>query len=76
MTSKTKELTFEEILQKVESTIDKLQSGEMELDKSIDEFKEGMTLIKDAQKKLDSAKMKVQEVLKEGGEFSYKDIEG
>lgn len=69
-------LSFEEILKKVELTINKLQSGEMELDKSIVEFKEGLSLIKHAQDRLKSAKLKVQEVLKEDGEFRLEDIEG
>ena len=71
---KIEDLSFEEILQKVESTINKLQSGEMELDKSIEEFKDGISLIKHAKNKLDSAKLKVQEVLKEDGKLECKDI--
>ncbi|MCP4354123.1 MAG: exodeoxyribonuclease VII small subunit [Proteobacteria bacterium] len=77
MASKSKkieDLSFEEILQNVESTINKLQTGEMELDKSIEEFKDGLSLIKHAKQRLDSAKLKVQEVLKEDGELICKDI--
>lgn len=74
MTKKKESLKFEEILEKVDATINKLQSGELELDKSIDEFKEGLDLISQAQKKLNEAKLKVQEVIKDKEGLSLKDL--
>lgn len=67
-------LTFEESIAKIEKTINKLQSGDMQLDDSIEEFKQGLDLINQAQEKLDKATLKVQKIIKENNDFKLEDI--
>lgn len=70
-----KKLSFEDSVSKVEKIIDKLQSGDMELDQSIDEFKEGLDLINQAQEKLDKATLKVQKIVKENNEIKLEEMD-
>lgn len=55
-----KELTFKEAIEELEKITDSLESGELELEKSISLFERGVELIKYCQEKLDSAKAKVE----------------
>tara|TARA_Y100001960_G_scaffold332552_1_gene433517 strand:- start:993 stop:1214 length:222 start_codon:yes stop_codon:yes gene_type:complete len=68
-------LSFEQSVSKVEKIIDKLQSGDMELDQSIEEFKEGLDLINKAQEKLDKATLKVQKIVKENNELKLEEMD-
>lgn len=69
-------LTFEQSLEKVESIISKLQAGQLDLDDSIEEFKKGLDLINSSQEKLNSAKLKIQKIVKESGSLGLEDING
>jgi exodeoxyribonuclease VII small subunit len=75
MTKELKELSFEDSISKVEKIIDKLQSGDMELDTSLEEFKQGLELINQAQKKLDKASLKVQKIIKENNDIKLEDMD-
>lgn len=71
----SKKVSFEESISKVEKIIDKLQSGDMELDDSIEEFKQGLDLINQAQEKLDKATLKVQKIIKDNNKIKLEDMD-
>ena len=55
---------FEAKLQKSKELIDKLMNPDITLEESIKIYKEGLESIKEAQKLLEEAKLKVQEISK------------
>ena len=74
MAKKEKNQTFEDALSRLETLVEKMESGEGTLEQSLDWFEEGMSLIKSCQQELESAEKKVRELIKnsEGG-YSLKD---
>jgi len=55
-----KELSFKEAIEELEKITETLESGELELEKSIALFERGIELIKYCQGKLDTAQSRVQ----------------
>jgi len=73
MAKKEKKPSFEETLQRLEIIVDKMESGETTLEKSLDWFEEGMELIKSCRVELEQAEQKVEELIKKNnGEFSLR----
>ena len=74
MTKKEKKQTFEDALYRLETLVEKMESGDGTLQQSLDWFDEGMSLIKSSRQELESAEQKVKELIKnsEGG-YSLKD---
>ena len=74
MAKKEKNQTFEDALSRLETLVEKMESGEGTLEQSLDWFEEGMSLIKSCRQELESAEQKVKELIKnsEGG-YSLKD---
>ena len=74
MTKKEKNQTFEDALYRLETLVEKMESGDGTLQQSLDWFDEGMSLIKSCRQELESAEQKVKELIKnsEGG-YSLKD---
>lgn len=73
MAKKEKKPSFEETLQRLEIIVDKMESGETTLEKSLDWFEEGMELIKSCRGELEQAEQKVEELIKKNnGEFSLR----
>ena len=69
--SEEKTLSFEEAIEKLEASCDKLESGELSLEDSISEFEECIKLIKLCDGKLSSAKQRVLQLTKnDAGEVS------
>ena len=66
-----KELQFEESLARLEEIVRALESGDAPLDKSLELFEEGVSLVKLCNSKLDSARQKVT-LLTENGEVEMK----
>jgi len=62
-------VSFEENISKLELIIKKLESGECSLDDAIDNFTEGMKLVKSCSDKLSNAREKVNKILGENGEL-------
>ena len=61
--------TFESALLKLEEIIRELESGEIDLDKSLDKYKEATTLVNFCSDKLKNAQETVNKILKEDGTF-------
>ena len=74
MAKKEKNQSFEDTLTRLETLVEKMESGDGTLEQSLDWFEEGMSLIESCRQELESAEQKVKELIKnsEGG-FSLKD---
>lgn len=55
-------MTFEESLDKLNTIVSELESGNLSLEESLDKFKEGIVLSEECKKKLDEAKLVVETV--------------
>ena len=62
MLKKDKELTFEENLKKLEDIVDKLESGEIDLEKSVELYEKGMILKKNCEEKLKKVELQIKQV--------------
>ena len=70
-----KELTFEENLDKLESIVKKLESGETPLDEAIDQFTEAMKLVEVCDKKLRTAEEKITKIVNKDGNLEDFNVE-
>jgi exodeoxyribonuclease VII small subunit len=67
---------FELSLERLETLVDSMESGEATLEQSLEWFEEGMTLIKSCQDQLKHAEQKVQELIKNSeGEIIQRNFE-
>ena len=57
---------FESSLKKLEKIVAKLEEGNIDLDDSIKSFEEGVMLVKECQKQLSEAELKVEKLLDSG----------
>ena len=65
MAKKKSSPSFEEALQKLESLVEKMESGDTSLERSLESFEEGMHLIKACREQLENAEQKVQSLIKD-----------
>lgn len=71
------DLGFEKSLERLETIVENLESGELTLDDSLKLFKEGVELSKYCSAKLDQVQQEVQKVvLKNNGEFTLETFAG
>lgn len=64
------EMTFEIALKKLEQITRELENGDIDLDKSIEKYKEATSLIEFASKKLKEAEETVVKIVNEDGSVS------
>ncbi len=69
-----KEKPFEEAMARLEEIVHQLDSGEAELDKSLELFEEGVGLVKYCSEKLDKAEQKVKILVSGGDEMTEQDF--
>jgi exodeoxyribonuclease VII small subunit len=70
------EMKFEDALKRLEDIVEKLESGSLELEESIQLFEEGVKLSLYCQQQLKQAEGRVQRLVKNlNGEFELLDIE-
>ena len=72
--AKKEELTFEEKINKLESIVTELESGEVNLDDAIEKYTEAMKLSKECSQKLNVAADNVNKILKDNGELENFEI--
>jgi exodeoxyribonuclease VII small subunit len=72
-TSKTPK--FEEALKKLETIVGNLESDELDLDKALGMFEEGVRLARLCTAKLEEAKRKIELIEKKGGKLALKPFE-
>ncbi|MCB0283108.1 MAG: exodeoxyribonuclease VII small subunit [Calditrichae bacterium] len=71
-----KEIKFEDALNKLESIVEKLESGKVDLDESIKVFEEGNELIKLCLGKLNQAEQKIKKVSQDStGDIKLEEFE-
>ena len=59
-------MKFEDNLKKLEGLVEKMESGEMNLDDMIKAFEEGRALVASCQKDLESIRQRIEKVTKDG----------
>lgn len=65
----TEELTFEEAMNKLEEIVEKLEEGDVPLEKAITYYQEGMKLSKLCNDKLSNVQEKMTQIMNEHGEL-------
>ena len=66
MTSSNKKIDFESSLKELESIVKKLEDENINLEDSVKSFEAGINLVKECQKQLEDAELKVKELLDDG----------
>ena len=56
--------SYEKLFIELENIVEKMDSGSISLERSLELFEKGMGLIKDGKNKLDEAEMKVKTIMK------------
>ena len=59
---KNKELRFEESLKELENIVDQLESGDIDLEKSVKLYEKGMLLKKNCEDKLKNVEMQIKKI--------------
>lgn len=59
------ERTFEQTMEELEKVVRQLEKGELKLDESITAFESGVKLSRECEKKLNEAKGKVEQLMKD-----------
>lgn len=75
MAVEKKEVSFEENLEKLESIVKKLESGEVPLDDAINEFTEAMKLAKTCDEKLKNAEEAITKLVNNDGSLDEFKVE-
>ena len=74
MNKKIKDLTFEVSLKKLEDIVDRLESGEVDLEKSVELYEEGIELKKICEEKLKKADLQIKKIKLENNKISKEDF--
>ncbi|TWI55946.1 exodeoxyribonuclease VII small subunit [Halalkalibacter nanhaiisediminis] len=74
MTEKT-ELSFEEAMAELEEVVEKLEQGDVPLEKAISMFQEGMALSKQCHEKLEQVEKQMDQILHVDGEIELLDFQ-
>ncbi|MCP3032969.1 exodeoxyribonuclease VII small subunit [Halobacillus sp. A1] len=75
MSEENKELSFEEAMKQLEEIVEKLETGEVPLEKAIEYYQGGMKLSKLCNEKLGNVEKQMQQILNEHGEFEPFDVQ-
>ena len=70
-----KELSFEDALQELEKIVEKLDSGKVDLDQSIDIYTRGSLLKQHCEAKLRSAQDRVEKIVAQNGTLSAEPVQ-
>ena len=65
--AKEKEINFEEKVKELEQIINELESGEIDLEDSIEKYTKAMKLVSECDEKLKSIEEQVNKIVKENG---------
>lgn len=66
MSNSNKKIDFESSLKELESIVKKLEDENINLEDSVKSFEAGINLVKECQKQLEKAELKVKELLEDG----------
>ena len=62
-------LSFEVAIERLESLVDRLEGGELELEESLGLFEQGVALSKQCSAKLEAAERRVEQLVRAGSEW-------
>jgi len=63
------ELPFEEALQRLETVVDRLEQGDLELEASLAAFEQGVALSRRCASQLEAAEQRIEVLIREGGQW-------
>ena len=69
MMSETSEMTFEQAMEQLEKIVQKMEEGDVPLEKAINYYQEGMNLSKICNDKLASVQSKMTQIMNNQGEM-------
>ena len=75
MTDQNEKLSIEQAMGKLEEIVQKLETGEVPLEKAIDYYQEGMILSKLCSDKISNVQEKMTKIMDEQGEISPFELE-
>ncbi|WP_186578082.1 exodeoxyribonuclease VII small subunit [Aquibacillus kalidii] len=70
------EISFEEAMKQLEDIVEKLEEGEVPLEKAINYYQDGMKLSKLCSEKLSNVEKQMEQIVNEQGEFKAFSIQG
>lgn len=70
-----KEKTFEEKLKELETIVNELELGEIDLDSSIEKYTNAMKLVKECDEKLKNVEVQVNKIVTENGSLEEFEVE-
>ncbi len=73
--AKEKEIKFEDKVKELEQIINELESGEIDLEDSIEKYTKAMQLVKECDEKLKNIEEQVNKIVSENGEIEDFTIE-
>ncbi len=76
MSKQNEELTFEEAIQSLEAIVEKLEEGEVPLEKALAYYEEGMKLSKVCNDKLKHVQEQMASIVDESGNVQTFDMQG
>ena len=71
---KNKELSFEDSLKLLENIVEQLESGDIDLEKSVKLYEEGMVLKKNCEDKLKKVEMQIKKIKVENNKITKEDF--
>ena len=74
MEKKEKNLTFEENLKKLEDIVEQLESGEIDLERSVELYEKGMILKNNCEEKLKKVEIQIKKIKIENNQIKKEDF--
>jgi len=75
MSKKTSPLNFEAALAELEQLVERMETGEMSLEESLQAFERGVVLTRDCQKALKEAELRVQALTETDAGLALEDVD-
>jgi exodeoxyribonuclease VII small subunit len=69
-----KKINFEESLSELETLVEEMEQGNLSLEDSLSRFEKGISLTTECQQALQSAELKVRELVEKNGKILEKDF--
>lgn len=66
----SQDLTFEQAMKELEDTVRRLESGDLPLGESIEQYKRAMTLVQFCRQQLDKAELEIVQLIEQDGNLS------
>ncbi len=70
-----KKINFEQSLSQLETLVEEMEQGDLSLEEALSRFEKGINLTSECQQALQSAELKVQELVEKNGKVLEKDFD-